>query len=94
MSDSISREENNVNELIALIMRQTDYEFNTAKEKLLEYNYDHLRVIKNYFGITEKKDTFVKSTNQEIYRQIRSKLDETMREYNERKEKETNANKL
>ena len=75
-------------EKIQIIMRQTDYNFETSKEKLIENDYDHLKVIKNYFGIVDKKSTLVKSTNQEIYRQIRSKLDESMREYNERKEKE------
>jgi hypothetical protein len=75
-------------EKIEIIMRQTDYNLETATEKLIEFNNEHLKVIKNYFGINDNKEYKIKSTNQEIYKQIRTKLDTSMREYNERKEKE------
>ena len=90
MMDNLNVEDTNKldDEKIQIIMRQTDYTFETSREKLIENDYDHLKVIRNYFGIVDKKPTAVKSTNQEIYRQIRSKLDVSMREYNERKEKE------
>jgi hypothetical protein len=78
-----------IDEKIQIIMRQTDYSEIIAKEKLIENNYDYLTVIKNYFGIPDKKETNIdkKHLNQEIYKQIRFKLDKTMREYNERSEK-------
>ena len=78
-----------IDEQIQIIMRQTDYSETTAKEKLVENNYDHLTVIKKYFGIPDKKETHInkKHLNQEIYKQIRFKLDKTMRDYNERSEK-------
>jgi hypothetical protein len=89
MTDKISFQENDeINENIYIIMRQTDYNFEKAKEKLIEQNYDHLKVIKDFLGVKEKKPTVLNSKNQEIYRQIRHKLDSSMREYNERKEKE------
>lgn len=69
-------------EKINIIMRQTDYDENVAREKLEQFGGDHIKVIKFYFGISEKKQTPVKSVNQEIYKQIRSKLDVSMREYN------------
>jgi hypothetical protein len=69
-------------EKINIIMRQTDYDEDVAKEKLEQFNGDHIKVIKFYFGISEKKPTPIKSVNQEIYKQIRSKLDVSMREYN------------
>ena len=69
-------------------MRQTDYDFETAKQKLEECNYDYLIVIKKYIGVAEKNEPQVSSVNQEIYKQIRHKLDASMREYNKRKEKE------
>ena len=78
---------NNINDIIQLIMRQTDYTEEIALKKLEEFNYNHIKVIKDFLGITEKKAPPVKSINQEIYRQLRYKLDSSMRDYNIRKEK-------
>lgn len=75
-----------IEDKIQIILRQTNYEEKEAREKLLEHNLDHLKVIKLFFGIAEKKEPPIKTINQEIYRQIRFKLDETMRDYNKRKE--------
>jgi len=72
---------------IQTILRQTDYTEEQAKEKLIDYNNDPLKVIRAYLGITEKKAPYVKSVNQEIYKQLRYKLDGAMREYNERVQK-------
>ena len=81
----ISNEE--IDEKIETILRQTDYTPKLAKEKLKECNFDHILVIKRYLGITEKKaPPKISSVNQEIYKQIRHKLDESMRDYNIRKE--------
>ena len=56
-----------------------------AKEKLRLFNCDYMRVIKDYMGIPEKKEeNKVKSVNQEIYRQLRTKLDSSMKEYREK----------
>ncbi len=76
----------NISEQIELIMRQTDYTYEIAEKLLLENDYDTLKVIKNFLGVKEKKNDVVKSKNQEIYKQIRYKLDESMRDYNKRKE--------
>ncbi len=77
-----------IEEKIQSILRQTDYTYEAAKEKLELFDNDHIRVIKDYLGITEKKALPKQPTsvNQEIYRQIRYKLDESMRDYNVRKE--------
>lgn len=72
---------------IQIILRQTDYTEEQAKEKLIEYNNDPMKVIRAYLGITEKKAPAVKSVNQEIYKQLRYKLDGAMREYNQRVER-------
>jgi len=69
-------------EKVNIIARQTDYDNETAYEKLKEANGDHIQVIKNYMGITEKKAPGVKSVNQEIYRQLRHKMDNSIRDYN------------
>lgn len=81
------------NNKIECIMRQTDYTSDFAKERLSIHKGDHIAVIREFMGVTEKKEPSVVSSslNQEIYKQIRHKMDTSMRDYNERKE---NADKL
>ena len=67
-------QDDKINDLIQIILRQTNFSEIEAREKLTENNGDHLKVIKIYFGITEKKELPVKSINQEIYKQFRVKL--------------------
>lgn len=89
MNDSISFTNNNeIQEKVEMILRQTDYSEEDAKNKLKDHNYDHISVIKSYLGITEKKAPPIKTVNQEIYKQIRYRLDSNMREYNLRKERD------
>jgi len=66
-------------------MTQTDYTFEIAKESLEKKSYDEIAVIKEYFGITEKKEPKIVSLNQEIYKQIRHKLNGAMKEYSMQK---------
>ena len=73
---------------IEIILRQTDYNKDKAREKLGEFKFDELAVIRDYFGITEKKGSeTVKSVNQAIYKQLRGHLDGAMRNYRERVDK-------
>jgi hypothetical protein len=89
MGDSISFTNNNeIQEKVEMILRQTNYTEEEAKNKLKEFNYDNIQVVKSYLGIPEKKEKPIKNVNQEIYKQIRYKLDSTMREYNLRKERD------
>ena len=74
--------ESELNEKIQMILRQTDYDETFAREKLIEQSGDHIKVIKTYMGITDKKVVPKKSVNQEIYKQLRSKLDDSMKAYN------------
>ena len=88
MGDNISFvETGKIDENVQIVMRQTDYTEEVAKEKLKEFNYDHIAVIKSYLGVTDKKAQPVKSVNQEIYKQLRHRLDSNMRNYQERVEK-------
>ena len=70
------------NENIDIVLRQTNYTKEVAIQKLEEHNNNTINVIKEYMGVkpTEKKAP-IKSLNQEIYRQIRIKLDTSMDEY-------------
>ena len=73
-------------EKISIIMRQTSYTEEEAKIKLSEFNGDHIKVIKNFMGIEEKKVKPVSSINQEIYRQLRHKMDDSVRAYNKKQQ--------
>ena len=72
---------------IQIVIGQTDYNEETAREKLIENGFNEIATIKSYLGIPEKKSEKVTSINQEIYKQMRYKLDSSMREYKERVEK-------
>ena len=87
MSDNISFiETEDITNKVQIILRQTDLSEEVAREKLKEANFDHISVIKSFLGITEKKAPPIKSKNQEIYKQLRYKLDSSMREFNTKKE--------
>lgn len=73
---------------IQIIMRQTDYTEEKVREKLGEFKFDEMAVIRDYFGITEKKASQkVESVNQAIYKQLRGHLDASMKNYRERVDK-------
>ena len=84
----INKSNSNIQDLyenkIICIMNQTIYTYNEAELKLKQHNYNHIDVIKEYMGITEKKapSSRVTSLNQEIYKQIRRHIDIT--DYNEK----------
>ena len=87
MADISLVETDQIDEKIQKILRQTDYSEETALEKLKEHGYDEFATIRAYLGIPEKKTTKINSVNQEIYKQLRYKLDSHMREYHTRVEK-------
>lgn len=70
---------------IDIILRQTNYSKEEAREKLEEYNNDYVAVIKAYLGV-KKDPSSITSVNQEIYKQLRFKLDSAMRDYTLRKD--------
>jgi hypothetical protein len=85
MGDNISLvETDQIDGKIQKVMRQTDYSKEVAREKLKEYNFDEIATIKAYLGIPDKKLLPVTSVNQEIYKQLRNKLNSNMRDYQQR----------
>jgi hypothetical protein len=72
-----------IDNFINIIKTQTTYDDYYAIKKLKDFNYDYMKVIRDYMGIKEKKPEPIKSVNQEIYKQIRRNLDTTMKEYRE-----------
>ena len=88
MEDKISLvETNQIDEKVQMILRQTNYTDEQAREKLKEHSFNEIDVIKTYLGISKKSSPHVTSINQEIYKQIRYKLDSNMRDYQKRVEK-------
>ena len=84
MSDGISFFSNDDLDIhVKKVMSQTNYTEEEAKEKLKLFNCDYIKVLKDYMGIPEKKPDKLKSVNQEIYKQIRKKLDKSMQDYRE-----------
>ena len=86
MSDGISFFSNDdIKKNIEKVLSQTNYTETEAIEKVRLFNCDYIRVIRDYMGIPEKKEERnAKSVNQEIFRQIRTKLDTNMKEYREK----------
>ena len=79
-------ETDQIEDKVQKILRQTDYPKDVAESKLRECNFDEIKVIKNFLGIEDQKPKQFKSINQEIYKQIRHKLDSSMRDYHKRVE--------
>ena len=68
--------------LLELIMRQTDYDEEMAKIKLVQWNNNYLHVIKEYMNpnFQEQNKEDVKTTkNQMIYGEIRNFMDDVNR---------------
>jgi hypothetical protein len=71
---------------IDIIMRQTDYDYITAKEKLAEHK-DVMQVIREYLngGKLEQPPVAKLSTHQQIYKEIRGMMDDAAKTYLEKK---------
>lgn len=65
-----------------IVSRQTNYTLDQIKDKLIEYNYIHTDIIKEYMGIQKTKPYVISTLNQEIYKQIRHKLDNATKDFN------------
>ena len=85
MSDGISFFSNDdLDEHVRKVMAQTNYTEDQARDKLKLFNCDYMKVLKDYLCIPEKEIPKVKSVNQEIFRQIRTKLDNSMKDYRQK----------
>ena len=56
---------------IDIIKRQTDYDEEQIKEKLEKFNGDMEKVLKDFHGISDKKEETNISSNQKIFKVIR-----------------------
>ena len=84
-------------EIINIIIRQTNYDENVAKQKLIEYDNNYLEVIKNYMNpskIKNNNNNTKKTTNQLMYSEFRNLMDDASRNYRIQKEKEDKINQI
>jgi hypothetical protein len=86
--DSITRVicENDLDEKIGMVRRQTDYDSETAKLKLFEMNMDHVKVIKEYMGISNQEAVSKKSVQQQIYTELRGQMNSSIRDFNKKQD--------
>jgi hypothetical protein len=68
---------------IDMIMRQTDYDQNTAEKKLNDHQNDVTEVIREYMAPAKpaKICTTRLSVNQQIYKEIRGMMDDAAKAY-------------
>lgn len=77
-----------MSENISIVMRQTGYDENEAKDKLQQYNNDIMKVIEEYLEIPKKKEEpKIVSVNQEKYRQFRNLVSESNKNIRNNKSK-------
>tara|TARA_Y100000591_G_C21802301_1_gene682771 strand:- start:896 stop:1180 length:285 start_codon:yes stop_codon:yes gene_type:complete len=85
-----------ITELVDIVLRQTNYNKETALQKLEEFEYDPLKVIRNYMNPDNKvyyTKNEPKTTNQLMYKEIRTMLDSANAKYRKKKEDEEEAEK-
>lgn len=81
-----------IDEMLAKVQAQTTYSKEEAEQKLVLMNYDYVAVIRDYMGLPTKpsqgqgtgRKIPLKSVNQEIFRQFRTTLDASMKEYRDK----------
>lgn len=75
-------------ELVNMICRQTDYSVDEARTQLERFNYDHIKVLNNYYSIDELKPAQTTlSVNQQIYGEIRNLMDAGARQFRSEQER-------
>ena len=83
-------------EAIKMVCRQTDYDEQTATEKMEIANYNYEIVLNEYYGITSKVSNkeINLSTNQMIYGEIRNLMDDGARRFRINQERSEKMNQL
>ena len=83
-------EKSKIQGAISLIVSQTNYTKEVAEEKLIEWEYNYINVIKEYlnpkFKNSVKKQPTNQSINQRTMKEIRNFMDDVNKKYKQRKE--------
>ena len=75
-------------QILNLVLAQTNMTKEDAKQKLEENDYNSIKVIKNHFGIKERKIDDNVNVNQQVYKEIRNLMDTASKKYRHTKELE------
>ena len=68
--------------LVPVVLRQTDYTEEQAKEKLEEHSFDLKKVLYEWMGVDIQKEEVKRSTgSQERYRVIRKTMDDAGKKF-------------
>jgi len=71
-----------MDDAVGIIMRQTDYTQDVALQKLQEHNNDVMLVIREYMGVPKKAaEAPLISVNQQIFKEIRTMMDDACTKY-------------
>ena len=81
-------------QMIMMVIRQTEYDYDAAEKKLIDCGYNYDMVIKEYMGIKPKEEQALNTKNQEVYRQIRNMMDEGDKQYSYNKEMQEKHDKI
>ena len=81
-------------ESVNMICRQTELSNDEAKKQLEEVNYDYMKVLNKYFGVTEKQKEEKGSTNQQIYGEIRNLMDTGAKNFRLERERNEQIQKM
>ena len=73
-----------------MIMRQTDYDYDTSFAKLIEHDLDISKIVRAWMG-TPNVHPVLRSTNQKMFDEFRYFLDDAALEYQHKKELEHKA---
>ena len=85
---------NQLNEIVQIVCRQTELTEEEARERLEKEQYNHMKVLNDYFGFKEVKPENKSSINQQIYGEIRSLMDTSSRNFRLEQEKAQCIQKL
>ena len=83
--------------IIDVLKRQTTYDEETIKEKLIEFDNDPTKVVKHYLGIDvnkKKEEKKITTLNQGIYSEIRTLMDDAASEFRKKQEYTEYVNKV
>jgi len=78
---------NQVNDIIQIVCRQTELTENEARSRLEKANYDYMKVLNDYFDVKPVSHDNKCTTNQLIYGEIRNLMDAGARNFRKEQEK-------
>ena len=86
------RLEDRKQELVEVVMRQTDYDEDKARDKLNEHNYDVHKTVIEYMNPSKEKEVKKISKNQMLYGEFRRFLDDASETHRRRQAQEEMRN--